>query len=190
MNKKRTNYIIAISNVLLIISVYANIYIGIIYGSSGVKSIYNSFILDTFIGNAQLIKIVICSITGILNIVAGVQNRKNKKICFWQLIFGIYEIILAIVITANPIITTSRNIEIAVCAVIPIILALRNIIFIKKNKPKVIQIISYVVTIIISILVIFDIIDVYWDIICVIMQFVYVHNQEKHIQESKSRKIG
>lgn len=189
MNKKRTNYIIAISNVLLIISVYANIYIGIIYGSSGVKSIYNSFILDTFIGNAQLIKIVICSITGILNIVAGVQNRKNKKICFWQLIFGIYEIILAIVITANPIITTSRNIEIAVCAVIPIILALRNIIFIKKNKPKVIQIISYVVTIIISILVIFDIIDVYWDIICVIMQFVYVHNQEKHIQESKSRKI-
>ena len=109
MNKKRTNYIIAISNVLTIISVYFNIDIGVLYGPSGVKSIYNSFILDTFIGNAQLIKIVIYSITGILNIVAGVQNRKNKKICFWQLIFGIYEIILAIVITTNPNLVLKRR---------------------------------------------------------------------------------
>lgn len=121
--------------------------------------------------------------------VAGIQNRKNKKICFWQMIFGICEIILAIIIIINPIITTLRWIEITICAVIPILLALRNIIFIKKNKPKVIQIISYVVTIIISILVIFDVIDVYWDIICIIMQFIYVYNQEKNIQESKKRKI-
>ena len=194
MNKKRTNYMIAICNILAIISVYIlllfnNLKMGVIYGPSGVKSIYNSFIVDTLLANGKLIEIIICSIIGILNIVAGIQNRKNKKICFWQIIFGIYEIFFAISIITNPIVITFRWIEITVCAVIPIILALKNIIFIKKNKPKIIQIISYVVTIIISILVIFDVIDVYWDIICIIMQFVYVHNQERNIQESKKRKI-
>ena len=194
MNKKRTNYIITILNVFAIISVYIlffsnNLKMGVIYGPSSVKSIYNSFIVDILIQNVKLIEIIICSIIGILNMVAGIQNRKNKKICFWQMIFGICEIILAIIIIINPIITTLRWIEITICAVIPILLALRNIIFIKKNKPKVIQIISYVVTIIISILVIFDVIDVYWDIICIIMQFIYVYNQEKNIQESKKRKI-
>lgn len=194
MNKKRTNYIITILNVFAIISVYIlffsnNLKMGVIYGPSSVKSIYNSFIVDILIQNVKLIEIIICSIIGILNMVAGIQNRKNKKICFWQMIFGICEIILAIIIIINPIITTLRWIEITICAVIPILLALRKIIFIKKNKPKVIQIISYVVTIIISILVIFDVIDVYWDIICIIMQFIYVYNQEKNIQESKKRKI-
>ena len=194
MNKKRTNYIIALLNVFAIISVYIlffsnNLKMGVIYGPSGVKSIYNSFIVDILMENVNLIEIIICSIIGILNMVAGIQNRKNKKICFWKMIFGIYEIILAIIIIINPIITTLRWIEITICAVIPILLALRNIIFIKKNKPQVIQIISYVVTIIISILVIFGVIDVYWDIICIIMQFIYVYNQEKNIQESKKRQI-
>ena len=73
--------------------------------------------------------------------------------------------------------------------IIPIIFAIINFIFIKKNKPKVIQIISYFGVIVLSILYIFDVIGVYWNIISVLMQLIYIHYQEKNIEESKSTKI-
>ena len=65
----------------------------------------------------------------------------------------------------------------------------KNLILIKKNKPKVIQVISYVVSIIISILYILKIISSFWLIISMVMQFIYIHYQEKEIKESRARKI-
>ncbi|MCI8760194.1 MAG: WG repeat-containing protein [Clostridia bacterium] len=60
---------------------------------------------------------------------------------------------------------------------------------IKKNKPKVIQILSYVAVIILAILEVLNVIHVYWNIIAVVMQIIYIHNQEKNIMQSKIRKI-
>lgn len=195
MNKKRTNYFVTILNTIAIISLYILYFTkdflnkNIISGPEGIKSIYGSIIIDVIMGNIVLILILICSLIGVLNIICAIQNRKNKKIFFWQLIFGIYEIFIAILFSIDPIITDLKLNIIIGYAVIPIVLALINIILIKKNKPKPIQIISYILAIIISILVILDSEIIYWDIICIIMQFIYIHFQEKNIQESKTRKI-
>ena len=195
MNKKRTNYFVTILNTIAIISLYILYFTkdflnkNIISGPEGIKSIYGSIIIDVIMGNIVLILILICSLIGVLNIICAIQNRKNKKIFFWQLIFGIYEIFMAILFSIDPIITDLKLNIIIGYAVIPIVLALINIILIKKNKPKPIQIISYILAIIISILVILDSEIIYWDIICIIMQFIYIHFQEKNIQESKTRKI-
>lgn len=195
MNKKRTNFFVAILNTIAIISLYILYFTkdflnkNIISGPEGIKSIYGSIIIDVIMGNIVLILILICSLIGVLNIICAIQNRKNKKISFWQLIFGIYEIFMAILFSIDPIITDLKLNIIIGYAVIPIVLALINIILIKKNKPKPIQIISYILAIIISILVILDSEIIYWDIICIIMQFIYIHFQEKNIQESKTRKI-
>ena len=195
MNKKRTNFFVAILNTIAIISLYILYFTkdflnkNIISGPEGIKSIYGSIIIDVIMGNIVLILILICSLIGVLNIICAIQNRKNKKIFFWQLIFGIYEIFMAILFSIDPIITDLKLNIIIGYAVIPIVLALINIILIKKNKPKPIQIISYILAIIISILVILNSEIIYWDIICIIMQFIYIHFQEKNIQESKTRKI-
>ncbi len=195
MNKKRTNFFVAILNTIAIISLYILYFTkdflnkNIISGPEGIKSIYGSIIIDVIMGNIVLILILICSLIGVLNIICAIQNRKNKKISFWQLIFGIYEIFMAILFSIDPIITDLKLNIIIGYAVIPIVLALINIILIKKNKPKPIQIISYILAIIISILVILNSEIIYWDIICIIMQFIYIHFQEKNIQESKTRKI-
>ncbi len=55
---------------------------------NGRKSVYNSFIIDTLVNNIGLIIILAHTITGILNIICGIQNKENKKLCFWQLVFG------------------------------------------------------------------------------------------------------
>ena len=77
--------------------------------------------------------------------------------------------------------------------VVPIILAVINLIKIKQNKPSKIKIVSYIFAIILALL---DIIlmkngmpILYWDIIIIIMQLIYVHHQDTTIIESKKIKI-
>ena len=154
-----------------------------------IKSIYNSAIIEFLIGKATLIVTFVCGLIGILNIICAIQNRKNKKILFWQLIFGLYEIYIAVLTLMNYSFSFVEIAKIVVCAVIPIVLALINIILIKKNKPKAIQVISYFIVIIMSIIVLFNKELVFWNIICLIMQLIYIHYQEQNIQESKTRKI-
>ena len=198
MNKKGTNRLVAILNVISIISTYVlgfsteYILSGIMWGAEidGLKSIYNSFLIEFLLNNIQIIMTLVNAGVGILNIICAIQNRKNKKIFFWQLVFGIYEIFSAMATSVfldnSDIIEWSSKI---IGGIIPIILAIVNLVLIKKNKPKVIQIISYIIVIIISILDLLDILGAYWNVIAIIMQFIYIHKQEKDIEESTARKI-
>lgn len=196
MNKKKTNILVSILNIIAIVSIYVLYFStnyltsSIMSGETGGKSMYNSFIIETLLNNIQLIMALVHGGVGILNIICAIQNKENKKLCFWQSVFGIYEIWSAITIGVfldNYDIMAWGNI--IVSGIIPIILAIKNIIFIRKNKPKMIQIISYVMVIIIAILDILNILSAYWNIIAIVMQFIYIYGQEKHIVESSSRKI-
>ena len=196
MNSKRTNRLVAILNVIAIATFYllsfSEKYLlsSMLTGYGLAKSIFNSLLIDTLLNNLQIIMAVVYSGIGILNIICAIQNKEKKKIFFWQLVFGFYEIwnaiILIFALQDYEFIEWGEKI---LFGIIPIIFAIINFIFIKKNKPKVIQIISYFGVIVLSILYIFDVIGVYWNIISVLMQLIYIHYQEKNIEESKSTKI-
>ena len=198
MNKKKTNRIVAIFNIIFIIAFYVLFFssdyleTGIMSGENGHKSIYNSFIIDTLMNNVQIILLLMFSGIGIINIICSIQNKKNKKICFWQLVFAIcciwtgLKILISFTAIDEYIVEWINRI---IFSIIPIILALINIVLIKKHKVKVIQVISYIAVIILSILSLFEIISTYWQIIAVVMQLIYIHFQDKDIEESKSRKI-
>ena len=95
MNKKRTNYFVTIINIIATIALYIFYFSlgflckSIISGPEEIKSIYNSAIIEFLIEKATLIVTFVCGLIGILNIICAIQNRKNKKILFWQLIFGL-----------------------------------------------------------------------------------------------------
>lgn len=196
MNRKITNRLVAILNIIAIISIYV-LYFSTNYlassimgGETGSRSIYNSFIIDTLLNNIQLIMVSVHGGIGIFNIICAIQNKENKKLCFWQLVFGIYEIWSAI--TIGVFLDDSDIIawgNIFISGVIPIILAIVNLVLIKKHKPKVIQVISYIAIIILAILDLLEIIGAYWNIVAIVMQLIYIHYQDKNVVESSTRKI-
>lgn len=196
MNRKRTNRLVTILNMIAVASIYilalSTEYLlsSIMSGDNEGKSIFNSFIIDTLLNNIQIIMALVYSGVGILNIICAIQNKENKKIVFWQLAFGIIELWNG----TNIILFLEENdfkewVDKIIFGIVPIILAIINLILIKKNKPKVIQVISYIVVMILSILNIIGIIGTYWNIIVIVMQLIYMHFQDKYIEESKSRKI-
>lgn len=199
MNRKRTNRIVAILNIISIVAFYiftfsaSYIMSSIMTGETGGKSIYNSFIIDTLLNNIQIILPLMNIGIGLINIICAIQNKQNKKICFWQLVFGInyfwagLNIIISQTSIDENIIEWITRI---VFSIIPIILAIINLVLIKKHKPKVIQIISYIAVIILSILSLLEIFGTHWEIIAVIMQLIYIHFQDKNIEESNVRKIA
>ena len=198
MNKKRTNRIVAIFNIISIVTFYifafseSYLMSSIMSGETGGKSIYNSFIIDTLLNNIQIILPLMYSGIGIINIICAIQNKKNKKICFWQLVFGIYYfwtglgILISLTDMDEDVIEWINKI---IFSIVPIILAIINLVLIKKHKPKAIQVISYIAVIMLSILSLLEIISTYWQIIAVVMQLIYIHFQDRNIEESKSRKI-
>ena len=195
MNSKKTNRLVAILNVVSIVAFYIFAFSAkylmssMMTGENGGKSLYNSFIIDTLLNNIQIILPIMYSGIGIINIICAIQNKENKKIFFWQVVFGIYYVFtgLSIVMSLMDINEDIANwINGIVFSVIPIILVIIHFIRVRKNKPKVIQVMSYIVVIILSILSLLKIIDTYWQIIAVVMQLIYIHFQDKSIEESKS----
>lgn len=201
MNKKRTNRLVAIFNFISIILYFIfkfsfSYLIDENWGGSG--SIYrNSFVIE-IINNYEFIVLLMFGVIGIINIICAIQNKQNKKIFFWQLIFGIFCLWIGVLLIDE--ILSGLNIDedifecitIIIFFIIPIILAMINLVLIKKNKPKVIQIISYIAVIISSILILLKSFSYYIYVelvIIVIMQLIYIHFQDKNIEESKSRKI-
>ena len=191
MNRKKTNYIIAILNILYLILLIIlqftlkEISNYIMWGGNSVKSIFNISIIDFIFNYSKILIIILYSALGILNIIAGIQNKGNRKLCFWQISFGISQIWTIIV---NLIIKDTDFLIISSCY-IPALFAIINLILIKRNKPNVIRIISYIVIIVLSVLYMFEIIEIYWMPIMVIMQLIYIHYQDNNIVESKKRKI-
>ena len=219
MNNKRTNYIIVIFNIMIAIAFFSLLFSAELMISSMMtanneaKSAYGNAV-DILLNNIQIIIPVVYGGVGILNIVCSFQNRQNKKLCFWYLVFGLYyigavvEVIMSLSRMDDSIIEWSSFYSCFVyvykcrmddsiiewsnrilLGAVPILLAIINIILIKKHKPKVIQLISYVAVIILGILILLDIIGAYWNIIAIVMQLIYIHYQEKTIQESRTRKI-
>ena len=198
MNKKRTNYLVAILNIISVATFYiftfsSNFLMSsIMSGETAVKSIYNSFLIDTLLNNIQIIFLFMYGAIGIINIICAVQNKKDKKLFFWQLVFGIYYFLTSLIIVMT-LIDINKNIiywiEQIIYSIVPIILAIINLILIKKHKPKVIQVISYIAVIILSILSLLELINTYWQVIAVVMQLIYIHRQDKNMEESNSRRI-
>ena len=192
MNSKKTNRLVAILNIVTIILIAILLFLegssNIMLTEEGLKSIYNSSITDILVNNLDIIITSLILIVGIFNIICGIQNRKNKKLFFWQIAFGVCMIITAIAFKFEDYEEIIDYAKLVLYGIIPIIFAIKNLILIKKNSPKVIQIISYVIAIIISLLYILGL-GTYWTIISIVMQLIYIHCQEKNIEETKARKI-
>ena len=192
MNSKKTNRLVAILNIVTIILIAILLFLeessNIMLTEEGLKSIYNSSITDILVNNLDIIITSLILIVGIFNIICGIQNRKNKKLFFWQIAFGVCMIITAIAFKFEDYEEIIDYAKLVLYGIIPIIFAIKNLILIKKNSPKVIQIISYVIAIIISLLYILGL-GTYWTTISIVMQLIYIHCQEKNIEETKARKI-
>lgn len=203
MNCKRTNYLVATLNAIIIIVwcciwLIPNMLEDILYPMVNLS--YNSYIKNPLISmftdeSFTLIEILGFTLIGMLNIICGFQNRNNKKLLFWQVLFGVY-------IIANNILSNIEALEDykwIIIGIIPIIIVINNLLTcIKKHKFTRINIIEYIVTIILSIvyiamkvnyeIMLAQIIEILWFIVLVIMQFIYIHNQEETV-ETQKRKI-
>lgn len=200
MNNKRTNYLIAILNIIVVITKILLIIflrnVGMAVGTTDgnetmqIESLYGCRALEILAGNIELIHRSVCGILTIANIVSAIQNRKNKKIFFWQLTFGILILYMGIYdLLGYDLYEWSIRI---IVGVIPIIFAIINIIKTRRNKPIRLQFISYIIAIVIAIvgLIFPEIIMIYvWSIILIIMQFIYIRKQEKNIDEGNVKKI-
>ena len=193
---KSTNYIVSVFNVIGIIA-FCILYFSIDYifynslsSPDGYIYIYDNFIVESFIKNIEKILLIFYLTLGISNIVSFVQNRKNKKLSFWYFVFGAICIAFAlqyIILKDN--LEIIKYLDIILFVVIPILITIKNFIYIKKYKPTKIKIFSYIFVIIISILELFSIsFLVYgelWIILSVIMQFIYIHI-EKNIEKTNN----
>ena len=202
MNKKRTNYLVLILNIIYVIFTFginsgdfeSQLYENTARINSGLlTTIYGSFIVEFVIINLNKLWIANLVVVVIMDIICAFQNIKLKKLCFWYLSLAICTIGITIdignILKIDQIITVEKIIFIF----IPILLAIKNIIFIKRNKPETKIIISYILSILICVLILinklpFDAIKFWW-IISIIMLFIYIRNQDKNIEESKTRKI-
>ena len=202
MNNKKTNRIVAVLNGIAAISIYIIALSTTVFSKGFITikengiPIYNNIIVDLFVQKIDIILVGTNLGIGLLNIICAIQNRKNKKICFWQLIFGLSFLLSGLYLILENYIHIDWKIwriiewiKKALVSIVPMVLVLFNFIKIRKNKPKVIQIISYLGVIILSILSLLEVFDAHWEIVSVVMQLVYVHLQDKNIQESKSRRI-
>ena len=201
MNNKRTNYLIAILNIIVVITIILIIIFAenIVRAANDtynngimkIESLYECHALEILLENLELIINFVYGTLGIANIVSAIQNRKNKKIFFWQLTFGISIILymgIYYLLSYNLYKWSTR----IIVGVIPIIFAIINIIKTRKNKPTRIQFISYIIVIVIAIVGLIykkTTILFIWNVIQIIMQFIYIHKQEKNIDESNAKKI-
>ena len=201
MNSKKSNRINVILNIVLLVALLLMMIFGNVIDLSAKNNeigFFKNGIVELLFNSWDTIKYIIFISLFIFSIISAIQNRKDKKIVFWKIVLGVSSIVTMI----QMVLYNDSKYEIEewlgriFFGIIPIILAIVNLILIKKNKPKVIQGISYVVTALCSILILLDIwgfdlleyIGIVWCLIAVIMQLIYIHVQE-NVDEGKIRKI-
>ena len=197
MNRKRTNRLILIFNIIILINYllmafsFSFLSKTMLTTSVGSRSLSNNFIVDFLVNYSDPIFIVAFLIVAVLNIISAIQNKKDTKISFWQSIFAVLCLLPPLKFLIEFLNVDILDILYTILfGVLPIILAIINIISINKNKPRLVQVISYILVIIVSILYLLDIIPEYpWYIIAIVMQTIYVQRQVKTIKESNSRAI-
>lgn len=185
MNNKRTNLVVAIANIIAIIAIYVfKISYPYLAITSDMSTLFNNYLIPII-----QYSFILYGILAVLNIICAIQNKDNKKLCFWQLIFGLYEIFMFAKERFVKSSQTEAIISLIFLVIIPIILAIVNLVLMRKRNVKMIQIISYVGVIVLSIVNWFVNFIVPWDIIAIIMQFVYIHYQDKNVVETTGRKV-
>ena len=205
MNSKKTNRINAIfSIVLLAVFVIYEIFKetiqnAVISTRDGGVVFFKNGIVDILVNNGNAVLFLIFIFISILSIISAIQNKANKKLLYWKLVLGISSIITLVqmIFYYKWEYTIEEWIGRIFFGIVPIIFATINLIQIKKNSPRLIQVISYIVVIVFSILILvlnipdFELLEysgVIWCFISIAMQLVYTHVQEDD-DESKTRKI-
>ena len=95
MNDKKTNYFVSIINAIAIIMFIILIFtapeikLTVMEDYNEYESISSDNIVGFFINNFKIIILVLGLCLSISNIINAIQNKINKKICFWQIIFAI-----------------------------------------------------------------------------------------------------
>ncbi len=189
MNKKKVNLIIAISNfitmILIAVLYYLLININFHLAVSG-KTIFGSKVLDAIINKQDLIIYGAGIISVCINIIGAIQNKENKKICFWQVFFGVFQFIILDIF---------YELDVAkyiLLSAVPIAWGIVTILSSRKNASKISEVIEIsigVASIILAI--ISSVLDIwyYWGIIAIIAQIFYSIIQNDNIIETRRRKI-
>ena len=204
MNSKKTNRISAILNIVLLLTLVLMLIFGknigytVISGKDGGATFFRNGIVDLLVNSENTVPIIVFISISLFSITSAIQNKDDKKMLYWKIILGIASIITMIqmVLYSNIEYEIEEWLGRIFFGIVPIILAIINLALIKKNRPKVIQVISYIVVILSSILVLLDIwhfdlleyVGIVWCVIAVIMQLIYTHLQEDD-DESEQRKI-
>ena len=92
MNKKQTNFLVAILNLIEIVSIFVlhfgtnYLLSGMVPSENGIISIYNSFTSETLLNNIDIVLILIHSVVGVINIICAIQksNEYDKIITTTQ----------------------------------------------------------------------------------------------------------
>ena len=196
MNSKKTNYINGILNILLL---FALMIIQLFFDSTIISytSFFNNKIIDFILDNYNNILMIIFSSMFVWNLISTIQNKNDKKMLFWKiaLCVSLVMTMIQVYLDENIKFELEKNLTKIFFGSIPTILAMVNLILIKKNKPKPLKVISYIVVIIFSISIFFNAfefekftyIGMIWCVISSIMQLRYTHVQD--VYENKSRKI-
>lgn len=205
MNSKKTNRISAILNIVLLLTLALMLIFGknigytVISGKDGGATFFRNGIVDLLVNSENTVPIIVFISISLFSIISAIQNKDDKKMLYWKIILSIAPIITIIqmILYSNTEYEIEEWLGRIFFGIVPIILAIINLVLIKKNRPKVIQVISYIVVILSSILVLLDIwhfnlleyVGIVWCAIAVIMQLIYTHIQEDD-DESKQRKIA
>lgn len=219
MNSKRVNYVVTVFNVVAIVA-FCILYFSIdcifnnaLLSPDGYTYVFDNSINNFFISNIDIILIIFYIVIGLSNVVSFLQNRNNRKLSFWYFVFGVIPVIWAlqsIFLHSDSEISKNLNmqsidivkyLDIVFFVVIPIIFVIRNFIHIKRDKPKRIKIISFVLAFAISILELLNILFLkknsifnylygeLWLLSSIIMQFIYIRFGENEVIQSSLNKI-
>lgn len=206
MNSKKVNYVNNIMNIVLVITLLLLLIFGktigdtVLRGKYGIAIFFKNGIVDLMVKNEYFIPITTFLSLLIFNIISAIQNKNNKKMLFWKIALCVSTTITMI----QMYLYNSYEYEIeewlgrVFFCFTPIILSIKNIVLIKKNKPIVLQVASYIAVIIISAFVLLDLLDiqlleyvgVFWCVISIIMQLIYTNLQDDNSGNTERKKVN
>ena len=210
MNSKKINYLNALYIFIMLI-----LMVLLLVSSTMITKItpfLNNGLVNFVINNYTVITVSTFITIIVFSIISTIQNKKNKKMIFWNIVL-IVSIVYAFVqsfLSVN--MELEEGIRRFIFGAIPIIIAIVNLCLIKKNKPKKIAIVSYILVIIFcliytfieQILELFDyyivypnwmyeIIELIWLVyafVSVILMFIHIRSQEDVTESNKRKNVN
>ena len=209
MNKKRTNLLVTgINTVSLMVAYILEFYFGGLYITRVQQEAFDNSVINIFIKNVDILAAILFLVVGISNIILAIQNRKDKKLFFWQMILALLEAWFILCVWAKYYMIDLYDIQVwvteTIFVVVPCVFTIMNLIFSKECKVILMKMVSYI-----SIIIFFGfialglepysettlLIKLNWNDILIVMQIVYilmqivcVCNQDENIVESNKRR--